>query len=208
MKLKTALLIFILREETSMLSPVNTYPRYIPITRQTPSLCSANPNNSPEYLNNLVQQLGTKVEMPNAQRNYIIFNNELVSKIVPYREHAIFYVDNFLKTAQTEQQICEGLYVLDRMLDMRTNGIALTYPTISRFNNTDSPNVQVMLAGIYRKTQVPDAFGPLINMMIRNAQKPQATQPFDPAEEIGGAILDYIRNASTANAYKNFTFPV
>ena len=61
----------------------------------------------------------------------------------------------------------------------------------SRFNNTTSPNIQTYLAGIYRKTQVPDAFGPLVKMLIQNSLRPQ-TSNFDPNEEIGGAILSYI----------------
>ena len=78
---------------------------------------------------------------------------------------------------------------------------------ISKYNNTTSPNVQTFLAGIYRKTKIPDAFGPLVAMLIRNsiAQSVGAAHvnnksanpiylppPFDPNEEIGGAILDYL----------------
>ena len=67
------------------------------------------------------------------------------------------------------------------------------YPTFSRFNQTKSPNVQTYLAGIYRKTQVPDAFGPLVCMLIQNSINPPKTpQYFDPNEEIGGAILSYL----------------
>lgn len=49
------------------------------------------------------------------------------------------------------------------------------------------------LAGIYRKIQVPDAFGPLVNMLIKNSiDPPNPNQTFDPNEEIGGAILSYL----------------
>ena len=67
------------------------------------------------------------------------------------------------------------------------------YPTLARFNQTKSPNVQTYLAGIYRKTQVPDAFGPLVCMLIQNSvNPPKPPQYFDPNEEIGGAILSYL----------------
>ena len=66
------------------------------------------------------------------------------------------------------------------------------YPTLSRFNETKSPNIQTFLAGIYRKTQVPDAFGPLVKMLIQNSLNPQPNDIFDPNEEIGGAILSYV----------------
>ena len=76
--------------------------------------------------------------------------------------------------------------------------VAELYPELSRYNNTNSPNIQTFLAGIYRKTKVPDAFGPLVAMLIRNSinsakiQAENNIYPFDPNEEIGGAILDYL----------------
>ncbi|MDD3014764.1 MAG: hypothetical protein PHC34_13770, partial [Candidatus Gastranaerophilales bacterium] len=83
-------------------------------------------------------------------------------------------------------------------------GIDKTYPVLSRFNNTESPTIQVLLAGIYRKIQVPDAFGPLCKMMIRNSLKPDYPY-FDPTEEIGGAILDYIRNKNAILEYNKIS---
>lgn len=62
----------------------------------------------------------------------------------------------------------------------------------------DSPNIQTFLAGIYRKTQVPDAFGPLVKMLIQNSMRPQ-TSNFDPNEEIGGAILSYLSDRFRKN---------
>ena len=78
------------------------------------------------------------------------------------------------------------------MLENGTKGIDKMYPTLSRFNNTQSANIQTFLAGIYRKIQVPDAFGPLVRMLIQNSMKQDQNMPFDPNEEIGGAILSYI----------------
>ena len=79
------------------------------------------------------------------------------------------------------------------MLENNTKGVEKLYPILSRFNNTESPNIQTFLAGIYRKIQVPDAFGPLVSMLIKNSLNPQNySAPFDPNEEIGGAILSYL----------------
>ena len=78
------------------------------------------------------------------------------------------------------------------MLDNGTKNIDKMYPTFSRFNDTKSPNIQTFLAGIYRKIQVPDAFGPLFKMLVQNSLNPTSPQYFDPNEEIGGALLSYI----------------
>ena len=155
---------------------------------------------SPTYT--LVNQLGQKTSMPDAARNYCVFNNNLVQELVNKKEEAIPYLANFLSVVQDERQISEGLYVLDRMIDSGVKDIDKLYPVLSRFNDTQSPNIQVLLSGIYRKTQVPDAFGPLMKMMLRQTFYPNSPY-FDPTEEIGGAILEYLRNKTAVNTYSN-----
>ena len=63
--------------------------------------------------------------------------------------------------SNNETQITETLHIMNKLIDNGTKGIDKLYPYFARFNNTTSPNIQAYLAGIYRKTQVPDAFGPL-----------------------------------------------
>lgn len=135
----------------------------------------------------------TNIQMPTAQRNYCLFDQNKVDYFVNQKENALPYLTNILATSQNEAQITETLYIMDRMIDNGTKGIDKLYPVFSRFNNTQSPNIQTFLAGIYRKIQVPDAFGPLVKMLIQNSLKPyNPQQPFDPNEEIGGAILSYL----------------
>lgn len=148
----------------------------------------------------LVNHLGQRVSLPNQNKNYCEYNVTLVQELVNKREEALPYLANFLSVAKDERQILEGLYVLDRMIDAKVNGVDKLYPVISKFNDTASPNVQVMLAGIYRKTQVPDAFGPLMKMMWKQTFSPNSPY-FDPTEEIGGAILEYLRNKSSVSVY-------
>lgn len=126
-------------------------------------------------------------------RNYCIFNQNEVDYFVKQKENALPYLTDILQHSNHEGQITETLYILDRMLENGTQGIDKLYPVFSRFNNTNSTNIQTFLAGIYRKIQVPDAFGPLVKMLIRNSiTPPNQPQIFDPNEEIGGAILSYI----------------
>lgn len=158
-------------------------------------------NTQRENMDVLVSQIGQKTFLPDKNRNYSILNQELVAKIVARKEEVIPSLTRFLAVVQDERQVTEGLYILDRMIDAGAKDIYKTYPVISRFNHTTSPNVQVMIAGIYRKTQVPDGFGPLVSMLVRNAQNPPPTS-FDPNEEIGGAVLEYLRNKSAWAVYK------
>ena len=103
----------------------------------------------------------------------------------------LFHIYNVLATSNNEAEITETLYITDRLIEAGTEGIDKMYPVLARFNNTNSPNIQTFLAGIYRKIQVPDAFGPLVAMLIRNSINPPQSN-FDPNEEVGGAILAYI----------------
>ncbi len=145
-----------------------------------------------------VSQLGQGVSFPNAQKNYCTYNEQRTNELVNTKEEALPYIDTFLKTANTEEQVLDGLQVLDKMLDKGVKGIDKMYPTLSRFNDATSPNIQVMLSGIYRKTLVPDGFGPLIKMILRQTFTPNSPY-FDPTEEIGGALLEYLKNQSTIN---------
>ena len=137
------------------------------------------------------------VSYPNQYRNYCIID-------LPKRRN-LDEIKASLEQPKSEDTVIEDLYELNLMLDEGRKDVAEIYPTLSKYNNTDSPNIQSFLAGIYRKTKVPDAFGPLIAMLIRNASN-QNTQCLpasnsnlptysftpDPNEEIGGAILDYL----------------
>lgn len=156
------------------------------------------------YINHSV--FSTPVTMlPTENRNYCLFNQNKVNFISSQKEKSLPYLKEVLNTSKDEKEIIEALYIIDRMIDNGTKGIAGMYPTLAKFNDTKSPNIQVYLAGIYRKIQVPDAFGPLVKMLVQNSNcrtdmsnlnSNQKPKPFDPNEEIGGTILEYIRNYS------------
>lgn len=131
--------------------------------------------------------------LPEGERNYCLFNQNKTGFIASQKERAIPYLKQILETSEDEKEIVEALYIVDRLCDNGTKGVAKLYPTLARFNDTKSANIQTFLAGIYRKTQVPDAFGPLVKMLVQNSLT-SAKTPAD--EEIGGAILEYIRNYS------------
>ena len=132
-------------------------------------------------------------QLPTKDRNYCVFDKNEVDYFVKQKENALPYLTDILQHSNNEAQVTETLYIMDRMIDNGTQGIDKLYPVFSRFNETNSPNIQTFLAGIYRKIQVPDAFGPLCKMLIQNSLKPNnSNQTFDPNEEIGGAILSYL----------------
>lgn len=137
------------------------------------------------------------VALPQGERKYTLFNQNKVGFIVSQKELSLPYLKEVLQKSNDEKEIVEALYILNKLADNKVKGIPAMYPLLEKFNNTDSPNIQAFLAGVYRKTQVPDAFGPLCAMLMRNSAKPvDKSQTTDPNEEIGGAILAYIENYS------------
>lgn len=144
----------------------------------------------------LLEHMGYKnAEMPKENRPYCIFDMDKVDVFVKNGERAIPKLTEMLKKAETEDEIVEGLYIADRMIDGGVKTMGRHYSSVfSRFNNSRSANVQTFLSGIYRKTLIPDAFGPLVKMMCDNILCPPKSN-FDPNEEVGGAVIEYIREA-------------
>jgi hypothetical protein len=134
----------------------------------------------------------TSCILPTYGRNGCMFDKEEVDFFVKEGEKALPYLTNLLTVSNNEPQIVEVMHIMNKMLDNGVKGIDKLYPYFARFNDTTSSNIQSYLAGIYRKTQVPDGFGPLVKMLVRNSLSPFKYPFFDPNEEIGGAILSYV----------------
>ena len=140
-----------------------------------------------------ISKKNNDVIFPSNGQNYCKFDEVKVLYYLSQKEKVLPYIDSVLKQTDNEQEVTESLYIVNRMLDNGVKGIDKMYPTFARFNDTKSPNIQTYLAGVYRKTKVPDAFGPLVKMLIKNSiSEEKSTVNFDPNEEIGGAILDYL----------------
>lgn len=150
--------------------------------------------NSINFVNNRINYPLRQVD----NKNYKIFNQTQTDYFVSQREQALPYVAEVLGHSQNEDEIVNYLYIFNNMIDTGIKNTNKMYPVLSRFNNTNSPEIQTFLAGIYRKLQVPDAFGPLVAMLIKNSVNPQRTY-FDANEEIGGAILSYISDKFKVN---------
>ena len=130
---------------------------------------------------------------PNQYRNYCSFDNSVYVRAAE-GEKELSKIRAELKNPKDEAQVIEDLFVLNLMLDKGVDKQKINdiYPVLSIYNDTKSPNIQTFLAGIYRKIKIPDAFGPLVKMLIQDSINPPKGANFDPTEEIGGAILDYL----------------
>ena len=134
-----------------------------------------------------------ETELPNERHNYTLVDKKRIDYYVNRGEYSIPILKERLSTSNDEREITESLYIVDQLIDNKVKGSDKMYPTLSRLNNTRSGNIQTFLAGIYRKTHPPDAFGPLVSMLIKNSiETTKTSKSFDANEEIGGAILSYL----------------
>ena len=81
-------------------------------------------------------------KLPTKDRNYCVFDRDEVDYFVKQKENALPYLTDILEHSNNEAQITETLYIMDRMIDNGTKGIDKLYPVFSRFNQTQSPNIQ------------------------------------------------------------------
>ena len=143
----------------------------------------------------------SSVSYPDIARSHCVFNDN-VYKFLENRNGDLTEIKESLKNPVSDDEVIADLFVLNNMLDegVEVKDVWKLYPQLSKYNQTKDPNIQTLLAGVYRKTKIPDAFGPLLVMLIQNAIRQsddtEKTQnnicTFDPNEEIGGAILDYL----------------
>ena len=101
------------------------------------------------------------VSYPNQTRNYCVFSSG-VNERIKNGEAELPIIKESLQNPKSEDEVVEDLFILNCLIDegVEADKVAELYPELSRYNRTDSPNIQTFLAGIYRKTKVPDAFGP------------------------------------------------
>ena len=122
--------------------------------------------------------------------------NDNVYAFMDSQKNDLAEIKNSLNNPASEDEVVADLFILNQMIDkdeeVSAEDVKKIYPALSKYNQTKNPNIQTLLAGVYRKIQVPDAFGPLVVMLIQNAINPPKDCGFDPNEESGGAILDYL----------------
>ena len=167
------------------------------------SISFKNNNNENQTMANLISQLGNDIKYPNYTRNYCVYNEQRVNQLASFKEKALAPLSIYIASSMNHNGIIESLFVVDKMIDNKTQNVKALYPALSRFNQSQCPHIQTLLAGIYRKTQIPDGFGPLVNMLIQNSKNQYPKPLFDPNEEIGGAILEYIKNSAAQGYSKN-----
>ena len=86
--------------------------------------------------------------------NYRIFPQLTTKHFVEQGEKSF---PALVKNLDNNKQVVETLYILDRIQENKTGDCAKIYPALSKHNKTKNPEIQTFLAGIYRKTQVPDS---------------------------------------------------
>lgn len=144
---------------------------------------------------NFITKTYKQCELPTKARPYAIFDDERIDTFVKSREAGVPLIAKLADNAKTEAEKTECIFIADQMAEAGVKGMDKLYYNFSRFNGDKSPNVQTFLSGFYRKTLNPDGFGPLVKTMMDNINSPHRNLSYDPNEEVGGAVIEYIRDA-------------
>ena len=133
------------------------------------------------------------VSYPEIAKTHCHFSDD-VYKAMENKRGDLKEIKASLDNPKSDSEVIADLFILNQMIDQGEDieEVKKIYPSLSKYNQTKDPNIQTLLAGVYRKIKVPDAFGPLVVMLIQNAINPPEYCGFSPDEEIGGAILDYL----------------
>lgn len=163
----------------------------------------------PRPLAPYVWQLGLKARIHPYTGN-VVLNYPLIESLAKHRQHVIPPLFQLLSSSMQPMQIVEGLYLAQRLAETKTPGVQQLYAAAARFNYTNDPLIQVYLAGFYRKLNVPEAFGPMLEMALRHAQQPRTT-PFqvglNPMEEVGGTLLQMMVERTADEVVKRLKSP-
>lgn len=141
-----------------------------------------------------VWQLGTETKTDPANGN-LLMNMPLIEFLVEKNRAVISPLYQLLTTSENLYQIVEGLHLAQHLAAAKVPGVDTLYAAAARFNYTSNPLIQVYLAGFYRKLCLPESFGPMLEMLIRQAQQPRNSEfqeDLNPMEEVGGTILQHI----------------
>ncbi len=141
-----------------------------------------------------VLQLGRSTRMDPATGN-LWMNMPLIERLAQSGPRVVQPLYQLLQVSMETPQVVEALYLAQRLAEQHVPGVSALYAAAARFNQTRNPLVQIYLAGFYRKLNVPESFGPMLDMFIRNVLQPPAPIPggiSNPQEEIGGTLLELI----------------
>lgn len=146
--------------------------------------------------------LGTATRIHPHNSN-VLMNLPLIEALARQKGAVVQPLGRLLYSSMHRLQIIEGLYLAQRLAELKAPGVKSLYAATTRFQYSTDPLVQVYLAGFYRKLNVPESFGPMLEMLVRQAQQPPRYQPgLNPMEEVGGTILQQLAEHSAAEVLK------
>lgn len=151
----------------------------------------------------LVGELGRKTVI-NKSTGMVQLNKPLVEQIARYREQAVEPLAELLEFSNSRRQVVEGLYTAQRLAETGTRNLNLLYAVVAdRFKNTKDAWLQTYIAGFYRALKEPSATGHLLQMLSQN-KATQSGSMLNPAEEIGGTLLELVSDQVAKKLQRQF----
>jgi hypothetical protein len=130
-------------------------------------------------------------------QNLMPLNTTFIAFEVSKGENGLGELAFRIKHPENLPALCQDLFIAQQHAERKTPFTEKLFGETWVYHTSQNPYIQVFLAGFYRALNAPQAYGPLLAMLYRNAFD-RSLKPFDPNEEIGGALLSL-----QANYFKN-----
>lgn len=138
----------------------------------------------------LVGRLGSRTQvLPNG---LIEFDEPLMTQIVHFHERAIPALAAMFKHPPSDLALLEGIRVAEKLADTNTPGVETLYAPLSQWNTHPNPMIQIYLAGLYRRLNLPATVGPMLATLMHQSMtnyQAQGSPMQNITEEVGGTIL-------------------
>lgn len=142
-----------------------------------------------------VALLGTQTRL--LMDGSVLYNEPLVQELVRMGPLVIPALQSFFMSVNNIPALLEGLYLAEKLADMRVVNAASLARATARWNSHPDPLVQMNLARFYRKINDPGTFGPMMAMLINQAVNHYASlssPSYNVSQVVGETVLDQIAN--------------
>jgi len=151
----------------------------------------------------LVARLGSRTQiLPNG---LIEFDEPLITQITHFHERAIPPLVAMFKKPPSDRALLEGIRVAEKLADAHTPGVESLYAPLSRWNTHPNPLIQIYLAGLYRRLNLPATVGPMMATLIHQSvmnYPAQGSPANNITEEVGGTILQQFADTTAQSVMK------
>ncbi len=151
----------------------------------------------------LVKRLGSRTKI--LSDGLMQFDEPLIDRIARLKKAAISPLASLFRQPPSQAALIEGIRVADRLAEAHVPGVETLYASLSQWNTSPDPLVQIYLAGLYRRLNLPATVGPMMATLVHQSlvnYPAQGSPAKNITEEVGGTILQQFADTTAQSVLK------